>query len=247
MNQISDRLKGLVQSDIRRMSRECERVGGINLGQGICDLPTIPELVEGACDAIASRTKRPTRNSKGSICCASASPARSSASTVSDSIRRRRSSSPSARRADSPPPRWPRSTPATKSSSSSPTTAITSTRSRFSESFRSSCRCALPTGRSTSMHCAPRSARRRAAIVVCTPSNPCGKVFTREELEKIGALCREFGAWAYTDEIYEYIVFDGRRHVSMASIDACRDVTITISRILEDVFHHRLADRLRSG
>src|SRR5437879_5782860 len=37
MNQISDRLRGLVQSDIRRMSRECERVGGINLGQGICD------------------------------------------------------------------------------------------------------------------------------------------------------------------------------------------------------------------
>jgi len=54
MNQISDRLRGLVQSDIRRMSRECERVGGINLGQGICDLPTIPELVEGACDAIAT-------------------------------------------------------------------------------------------------------------------------------------------------------------------------------------------------
>src|SRR3954471_24844437 len=54
MNQISDRVRNVVQSDIRRMSRECERVGGINLGQGICDLPTIPELVEGACDAIAS-------------------------------------------------------------------------------------------------------------------------------------------------------------------------------------------------
>ncbi|MGH7485072.1 MAG: pyridoxal phosphate-dependent aminotransferase, partial [bacterium] len=66
-------------------------------------------------------------------------------------------------------------------------------------------------------------------IVVCTPSNPCGKVFTRDELEQIGALCREFGAWAYTDEIYEYIVYDGRKHVSMASIDSCRDVTITIS------------------
>src|SRR5438477_2257080 len=54
MNQISDRVRNVVQSDIRRMSRECERVGGINLGQGICDLPTIPELVEGACDAIRS-------------------------------------------------------------------------------------------------------------------------------------------------------------------------------------------------
>src|SRR5512132_2463509 len=54
MNQISDRLRGLVQSDIRRMSRECERVGGINLGQGVCDLPTIPELIDGACEAIRS-------------------------------------------------------------------------------------------------------------------------------------------------------------------------------------------------
>src|SRR5437870_13738503 len=54
MTQISNRLKGLVQSDIRRMSRECERVDGINLGQGICDLPTIPELIEGATDAITS-------------------------------------------------------------------------------------------------------------------------------------------------------------------------------------------------
>ena len=52
MSQISSRLNGLVQSDIRRMSRECERVEGINLGQGICDLPTIPELVEGATEAI---------------------------------------------------------------------------------------------------------------------------------------------------------------------------------------------------
>src|SRR5437660_2590735 len=54
MNQISDRVRNVVQSDIRRMSRECERVGGINLGQGICDLPTIPELIEGACEAISS-------------------------------------------------------------------------------------------------------------------------------------------------------------------------------------------------
>jgi len=64
-------------------------------------------------------------------------------------------------------------------------------------------------------------------IVVCTPSNPCGKVFTREELQKIADLCREFNAVAFTDEIYEYIVYDGRRHLSMASI--ARDVTITVS------------------
>src|ERR1700750_1171044 len=52
MNQISDRLRGLVQSEIRRMPRECERVGGINLGQGICDLPTHALVRDGAISAI---------------------------------------------------------------------------------------------------------------------------------------------------------------------------------------------------
>src|SRR5438270_1919947 len=48
----AQRLAGLVQSDIRRMTRECERVGGINLGQGICDLPTPPLVRDGAIQAI---------------------------------------------------------------------------------------------------------------------------------------------------------------------------------------------------
>src|SRR6185503_16675407 len=51
-NRIARRLQGLVQSDIRRMTRECDRVAGINLGQGICDLPTPPILREGAIAAI---------------------------------------------------------------------------------------------------------------------------------------------------------------------------------------------------
>src|SRR3954470_10867855 len=49
---IARRLEGLVQSDIRRMTRECERVSGINLGQGICDLPTPPLVRDGAIAAI---------------------------------------------------------------------------------------------------------------------------------------------------------------------------------------------------
>jgi aminotransferase len=70
---------------------------------------------------------------------------------------------------------------------------------------------------------------RTKAVVVCTPSNPSGKMFTREELERIGALCREHDAWIFTDEIYEYIVCDGRKHVSVASLESCRDITVTIS------------------
>src|SRR5437660_782344 len=49
---VANRLQGLAQSEIRRMTRECERVGGINLGQGICDLPTHPLVRDGAIAAI---------------------------------------------------------------------------------------------------------------------------------------------------------------------------------------------------
>src|SRR6185503_9269998 len=51
----SRRIGSLVQSDIRRMTRECERLGGINLGQGICDLPTPPLVREGAISAIRAQ------------------------------------------------------------------------------------------------------------------------------------------------------------------------------------------------
>ena len=67
------------------------------------------------------------------------------------------------------------------------------------------------------------------AIIVNTPHNPTGKVFTREELETIAALCCEFDALAITDEIYEYILYDGAEHVSIGSLPSMRDRTITIS------------------
>ncbi len=66
-------------------------------------------------------------------------------------------------------------------------------------------------------------------VVVNTPCNPCGKVFTSEELLSIGTRCREAGAVAVTDEIYEYILFDGRRHVSMASLPGMAEHTVTLS------------------
>lgn len=226
MNQISDRLRGLVQSDIRRMSRECERVGGINLGQGICDLPTIPELVEGACDAIAS--SKATYSKFEGI----------------DLLRERIAAKIerfNGFRVD----------PATEivvtvGSTGGFAAAALATLNPGDEVilFEPYYGYHLNTLKVLGVETkfvplqlpdwsidfdALRAAfgPKTRGIVVCTPSNPCGKVFTREELENIAALCREFGVWCFTDEIYEYIVYDGRRHLSMASVD--RDVTITIS------------------
>lgn len=70
---------------------------------------------------------------------------------------------------------------------------------------------------------------RTKAIIINTPNNPTGKVFTRDELSRIATLCREHDCLAITDEIYEYILYDGAEHVSMASLPGMADRTITIS------------------
>jgi len=67
------------------------------------------------------------------------------------------------------------------------------------------------------------------AIIVNTPNNPTGKVFTRTELELIRNLCVEFDVLAITDEIYEHILYDGTKHISMASLPGMEERTITIN------------------
>jgi aspartate/methionine/tyrosine aminotransferase len=67
------------------------------------------------------------------------------------------------------------------------------------------------------------------AIILNTPNNPTGKVFTRAELEFIRDLCLRHNTFCITDEIYEHILYDGTRHISMAQIDGMRDRTIIIN------------------
>ena len=226
--QISDRLGGLVQSDIRRMSRECERIGGINLGQGICDLPTIPEVAEGAIEAIESH--RATYSRLEGI----------------DILREKIARKVGAFNGFNVDPET--QIVVTVGSTGGFATAAMATLNPGDEVILFEPYYGYHLNTLKVLGVVPkfvaleapdweidfdtlRSAftTRTRAVVICTPSNPSGKVFTREELERIGALCNEYGAWAITDEIYEYIVYDGRKHLSMASLDSCRDLTITIS------------------
>jgi aminotransferase len=69
------------------------------------------------------------------------------------------------------------------------------------------------------------------AIIINTPNNPTGKVFSREELQFIADLCLKWGVLAVTDEIYEHILYDGAKHISIASLPGMRDQTITINSI----------------
>ena len=64
------------------------------------------------------------------------------------------------------------------------------------------------------------------AIILNTPHNPTGRVFTREELQGVADLCQEFDAIAVTDEIYEHIIYDGRQHIPIASLPGMAERTV---------------------
>jgi len=69
------------------------------------------------------------------------------------------------------------------------------------------------------------------AIIVNTPNNPTGKVFERAELELIREQCQRWNAFAITDEIYEHMLYDGAKHISLATLDGMRERTITINAL----------------
>jgi aspartate/methionine/tyrosine aminotransferase len=73
--------------------------------------------------------------------------------------------------------------------------------------------------------------QRPKAVILNTPANPSGKVFSRGEMEMIARYCREYGTYVITDEIYEHILFDGLEHVNMASLPGMWERTVTISGI----------------
>jgi aminotransferase len=69
------------------------------------------------------------------------------------------------------------------------------------------------------------------AIIINTPNNPTGKVFSSAELEEIAGLCIQWDCLAITDEIYEHIIYDGKRHISIASLQGMADRTVTINSL----------------
>ncbi|MBD3316049.1 MAG: aminotransferase class I/II-fold pyridoxal phosphate-dependent enzyme [Chitinivibrionales bacterium] len=72
---------------------------------------------------------------------------------------------------------------------------------------------------------------RTKAIIINTPNNPTGKVFSKDELEQIASLCTKWDVYAVTDEIYEHILYDDAKHVSMGALPGMEDRTITINSI----------------
>src|SRR5260370_11793006 len=224
---IAKRLSSLAQSDIRRMTRECERVSGINLGQGICDLPT-PELVrEGAIRAI--------RENKSTYSLAEG------ARELRDAIARKLCGD-NGLAAD----------PATEicvtvGASGAYACAIHDWLDPgdvfllFEPYYGYHLNAAMVAGLvpqfvtlrapDFALHEATLEAAitpKTRAMVVCTPGNPSGKMFSRAELETVARVAQKRDLLVITDEIYEYIRYDGRAHLSPASLPALRERTVTI-------------------
>ncbi len=73
--------------------------------------------------------------------------------------------------------------------------------------------------------------KRTRGIIVNTPNNPTGKVFSREELEVIAGLCEHHGVVAFTDEIYEHITYEGARHIPLITVAGMEDRTVTVNAL----------------
>ena len=221
----SRRLQGLVQSDIRRMTRECERVQGINLGQGICDLPTPPLVRDGAIAAI--REQKSTYSLPEG--------ARELREVIAGKLARDNGLT-----AD----------PATEicvtvGASGAFACAIHALLDSgdglllLEPYYGYHLNAAIVAGLTPQFltlqppdfaidEAALEAAMtpRTKAIVVCTPSNPSGKMFGEAELQSVARVARKHGILIITDEIYEYIRYDGRPHWSPARFAPERTVSI---------------------
>ncbi|MBN8589300.1 MAG: pyridoxal phosphate-dependent aminotransferase [Rhodothermia bacterium] len=228
MKPLAQRTNALFQSDIRAVTALVNRVNGINLGQGICDLPTPEPIKKGAEAAIEDN--RSIYTSYAGI------PELRSAITEK------------ARRFNLIP--VPSSEDVMVSVGS--TGAFVSTMFALFEPsdevilfepFYGYHRNLLSLTGVVSKTITMRGIHwtidfdevrtaispKTKAIVINTPSNPCGKVWTRAELLEVQAIAEAYDLYVITDEIYEYMTYDGHEHVSFASLPNAYERTITLS------------------
>lgn len=229
---LSELAPGVVQSEIRAMTQECDRMGGVNLAQGVCDTE-VPEVVaEGAIRAIRHGLNIYTRM---------------------DGIERLRRAivgkvertlgATSEFRVD--PEREVFITNGVTGAFQAAVMALLNPGDEVllfepfygyhASTLRSIRAVPVPVALADPDWTLDVEAARAAvtprtrAMVINTPSNPAGKVFTREELEALAEIADEFDLFVFTDEIYEHFIYGGAKHVSPATIPGMRERTILMS------------------
>jgi len=225
---LSDIASRIVQSTIRTMSVECEKVGGVNLAQGVCDTE-VPAVVRRAAEAAIEAGYNQYTRADG-------------IASLREAISRkllRQNGIP----AD----------PETEIVVTSGVTGGFDSACRallnpgdeviLFEPYYGYHYATLvgqylkpvlvsldpPDYRLVADRLAAAITAKTRGVVVNTPANPSGKLFSRNELEQIARIARHHDLYIFTDEIYEHFVYDGARHISPGSLPGVADRTITIS------------------
>lgn len=219
---------GRVQSEIRQMSIECDRVGGINLAQGICDTPVPEPVLAGAEQAMRAGHNIYTRL---------------------DGIARLRSAIADKQRRDYnldfDPEREILVTSGATGGFHAAAQALLNPGDEvlLFEPFYGYYLAILRAQRvvpvvvplsgpdfALDLEALGRAiSPRTRALVLNSPANPSGKVFTPAEFEALAAFVSEHDLFVFTDEIYEYFVYDGARHVPFVALEGMRERTIQLS------------------
>lgn len=223
----SDRVSSLAQSDIRAMTQRCIELGGINLGQGVCDTPPPPEVVRDVLPAI-ERGKNIYTRYDGIARLRRA---------IADKLGRHNG-------LDMDPDSEVVVTVGSTGAFAATCTALCNPGDRilllepFYGYHLNTAQVAglapelVPLETNTlavDLERLDRAAKGARAVVVNTPGNPSGRVFNRTELEGIADICRRHDLLCITDEIYEYFVFDDHEHVSPATLPGMRERTVVMS------------------
>ena len=225
---IGQRLASLVISDIRSMSRACDAVGGINLGQGICDLPTPPPVAAGAKQAIDEN--RVIYSAPEGIL-----PLRQSIAKKVNHLYGL---------TYDPLSEVVVTAGATGGFAAAclalfdPGDEIVLFEPYYGYHLNTLLTLGLtpklvptrpPEWRFDPAALASAIGPKTRGIVVCTPGNPSGKVFDKAELDQIAAVAEQHDLLLVTDEIYEHILFDGTEHVPLATRGRAKERTVSLS------------------
>jgi aminotransferase len=225
---LSEIAPGLMQSEIRAMSVECERVGGINLAQGVCDTGVPAVVAARAVEAIAEGNNIYTRLD-------GIAPLRQA---IAEKLARHNSIHADPEGEILVASGATGAFYATCMALFNPGDEVILFEPFYGYHLNT---LAAMRVRTVSVPLGAGDwaldvdglraaiAPRTRAIVINSPSNPCGKVFSQAELEVVAALALEHDLFVVTDEIYEYFVYGGARHISMATLPGMAERTITIS------------------
>lgn len=224
---IANRIADLRPSDIRLMTKECERLGGINLGQGLGDLPTPPLVRDGAINAILEGRNTYTP-SEG------VTPLRLA---IAEKLKRDNG-------LDADPEKEIIISSGTTGAFAATLTALLNPgdgvlilepyygyhlNTILLQGLEPQFLTLSPpefTLAEAALNAAVRPNTR--AMVLCTPANPSGKMFSEAELAIVERVAEQHNLLVISDEIYEYITYDDRRHVSPASVGRLGERTVSI-------------------